>query len=115
MQFRVEPGVFHAYRFESRDMHKFDFFIDDVVVHHGRFETFTLLRSFVNFGDTVQGLRSLSRWDYMRFGVVVPEPASGALLVLGATAMRGKRAIATMAPLTSVAPTGMLPTTRRST
>ena len=114
VQFRVEPGVFHTYRFESRDMDKFDFFIDDLLVHQGRFETFTLLRSFVNFGDGVQGLRSLSRWDFMRFGVV-GEPMSAALLVVGATVLRAKRAIRTTGLLTFLAPARILLPTRRST
>jgi hypothetical protein len=83
----IEPGVFHEYRFESADMEVFDLYIDGVHVHRGAFETFTLLHSFVHFGDGVQGLRSLSEWDYVAFGVV-PEPRSGLLLCLVALTRR---------------------------
>jgi hypothetical protein len=87
VELAIEPGAFHEYRFESLDMDAFDLFIDGVPVHRGHFETFSLLRSFVNFGDGVQGLRSLSEWDYLAFGVV-PEPGSGLLLCLVALTRR---------------------------
>jgi hypothetical protein len=83
----VAPGAFHTYRFESTDMVAFDFLVDGQLAYQGRFEDFTLLESFVNFGDGVQGLRSLSEWDYVAFGVV-REPASGLMLSLVALARR---------------------------
>jgi hypothetical protein len=83
----IEPGMFHEYRFESTDMETFDFYIDGGLAHQGQFETFTLLQSTAGFGDDVQGLGSLSEWDYVDFGVV-PEPASAILLSLVALARR---------------------------
>jgi len=79
----LPPDVFHSFFFRSDDMETYDLFIDGVSRHSGRFDPVTNLESFVNFGDGVQGQRSLSQWDYFRFGVV-PEPASAAALLLGA-------------------------------
>ncbi len=90
--FAIEPNVFHTYCFTSQDMESFAFYIDGDLVHTGIFEDFSLLDSFVSFGDGVQGRRSLSYWDYFRFGVV-PEPGSGlsvlALLVVLGPCRRG--------------------------
>lgn len=71
----VEAGAFHSYRFESADMSSYTLTIDGAITFAGHFEDFSVLQSFVNFGDGVQGERSLSRWDYFRYGIV-PEPAS---------------------------------------
>lgn len=65
----------HTYRIESHDMLSYDLRVDGVLAYQGAFETNTFLRSFVLFGDTAVGSSSLSRWDYVRFGVV-PEPAT---------------------------------------
>jgi hypothetical protein len=89
MLFAIEPGVFHTYRFVSPDMLQFEFFIDGMLTHQGAFEDFTLVQSSVGFGDTVQGRRSLSYWDYFCFGVV-PEPGSG-LSVLALLVVFGSR------------------------
>jgi hypothetical protein len=73
VSFPIAPGLFHTYRVESDDMEQFVFFIDGTAVHIGEFDSDSVLQSFVAFGDGVQGARSLSQWDYFRFGVV-PEP-----------------------------------------
>ena len=78
----VTAGEWHTYRIESWDMQAFDLFIDGRFAHAGTFESQSFLQSFVVFGDTVIGAASLSRWDYVRFGVV-PEPTSGSLLAIG--------------------------------
>ncbi|MBU0638556.1 MAG: hypothetical protein KKB50_06800 [Planctomycetes bacterium] len=71
----IEPGVFHTYRFESYDVVDFDFFIDGQLVQEGTFQDAASNQSFISFGDRIDGQASLSRWDYVRFGVV-PEPSA---------------------------------------
>jgi hypothetical protein len=73
--FDVEPGIFHTYRFESYNMVDFQFFIDDQLVQDGTFQEPATNQSFIAFGDMIDGQASLSRWDYLRFGVV-PEPSA---------------------------------------
>ena len=75
----IEPGVYHVYRVESQNMVSFTLAIDGVPVYAGNFDSVSLLHSYVAFGDDVQGLRSLSRWDWFRFGTV-PEPGSLCIL-----------------------------------
>jgi hypothetical protein len=77
----LDPGVFHSFSVESSDMERFDLSIDGVPAYSGLFETNSLLQSYVFFGDSVQGARSLTHWDYVRFGVV-PEPAVLPLLLV---------------------------------
>jgi hypothetical protein len=81
----IEPGVFHTYRFESYDMVDFDFFIDDELAQEGSFHAPSSNQSYISFGDKLDGRASLSRWDYLRFGVV-PEP-SGSVLGLAAASL----------------------------
>ena len=73
--FDIEPGIYHTYRFESEDMVGFSFFIDGQLVQAGEFHDAASNQSFVMFGDMVDGWASLSRWDYLRFGVI-PEPST---------------------------------------
>lgn len=79
----LSPGVFHSFRVESTDMHAFKLFVDGKPTHSGSFDPVSLLSSLVNFGDGVQGARSLTHWDYFRFGTA-PEPASALSLLLAA-------------------------------
>jgi len=88
--FDIEPGVFHTYRFESADMVGFDFFIDNQLVQEGTFQDAASNQSFIDFGDLLDGRASLSRWDYVRFGVV-PEPSSALLLGLSLLIRRDRR------------------------
>ena len=69
----LEPNVFHEFSLSSADMEQYRLVIDGTLEYVSDFEAYTILDSFVNFGDAVQGERSLSRWDYFRFGAV-PEP-----------------------------------------
>ncbi len=85
----LEAGVFHSFTVCSGDMERFVLSIDGQPAYSGFFESNTLLKSFFAFGDSVQGQRSLTNWDYVRFGVV-PEPATvSALLVCGLGMSRG--------------------------
>jgi len=77
----ITPGEFHSYRLESQDMDAYTLFIDGVPVYDGYFQTPSVLDPFLAFGDAIRGAGSLSRWDYVRFGIV-PEPCSLILLVL---------------------------------
>jgi len=111
----LDPKSAHTFGFATNDMRGYELFVDGAFAFRGKFLGYSWNGPFrVSFGDVITGRTSLSEWDFVEIRVT-PDPSSAGLLVLGATAMRGKRAIATMAPLTSVAPTGMLPTTRRST
>jgi hypothetical protein len=87
----VAPGTFHTYRIESADMVAFDFLVDGQLAYQGVFDDVSLLESFVGFGDSVQGRRSMSRWDYFRFGAL-PEPTALTGFALGAIVMYGRRA-----------------------
>ena len=78
VSFPVEPGIFHTYRFESHDMVDYELFIDGQSVHEGTFMTAASNQSSIGFGDMIDGQASLSRWDYLRFGVV-PEPSASVL------------------------------------
>jgi hypothetical protein len=82
----IAPGP-HTYRFESWDMHDFELYVDNVLVHEGVFESESLLQSYVAFGNGTLGASSLSRWDYVRFGAI-PEPTSFLLVIIGLTALR---------------------------
>ena len=86
----IEPGVFHTYRIESSDMVSFELFIDGLLAHNGVFDDVSLLKSFVRYGDGIQGSASLSRWDYFRFGAV-PEPATALLLITCLYGIRSRR------------------------
>jgi hypothetical protein len=86
---KFEPGIFHRFELRSGDMRHYDLWIDGEPAMSGDF-WHALSRSTVGWGDFVQGSASLSRWDYVRFGVV-PEPESATLLWLGVLAWRNLR------------------------
>jgi hypothetical protein len=86
----IAPLEFHTYRVTSSAMEAYAFYIDENFVRNGVWDLFSLNQSFVNFGDGVQGARSLSEWDYVRFGVV-PEPGSALLLVIASACLGGRR------------------------
>lgn len=87
----IEPSIFHSFRVYSSDMERFVLSIDGEPTYSGFFESNTLLHSFLAFGDSVQGQRSLTSWDYVRFGAV-PEPATLSALLACAALPRGKEA-----------------------
>jgi len=68
------PGVFHSFELRSPDMRAYELYVDTELRLRGSFKHL-VSRSFVSWGDGVQGAASLSRWDYFRVGVVVPEPS----------------------------------------
>jgi hypothetical protein len=77
-----QPGVFHDFALSTSDVVGYDFWIDGQLVHTGRFAGPQYYEELA-WGDAMLGATSLSRWDFVRFGTV-PEPATGALLGLGA-------------------------------
>lgn len=76
----IAPGEWHTYRIETVDMVEYTLSIDGEGVFTGLFEDQSLLQSFILWGDTMNGAASLTRWDYVRFGVV-PEPCSVLMLI----------------------------------
>jgi hypothetical protein len=85
-----EPGVFHDFEMRSSDMRAYLLYIDGALAMTGAFtEVFGPAR--VAWGDGVQGSTSLTEWDNVRFGVVVPEgSALSSALLIGAF-LRGAR------------------------
>jgi hypothetical protein len=75
------PGVFHGYELTSADMQNYTLAIDAHVVYTG-YLVCPWHDPRVSFGDETRGARSLSTWDYVRFGNV-PEPSGGAAVGLG--------------------------------
>jgi len=81
------PG-FHSYHLTSEDMESYQLFIDGTFAYEGMFDGQSFSTSLLIFGDGVQGARSLTRWDYMRFGVAA-EPS--AILLAGVGVLAGLR------------------------
>lgn len=76
-----EAGVFHNYRLVTSDMVSYALAIDGTLVYTGEVSPWAP-SSVVQFGDSSTTLGSLSRWDYVRYGVsAVPEPGSILLCV----------------------------------
>jgi len=71
-------GVFHEFAFQSADMRNYELSIDGVPRLTGVFFK-SISTSRMSWGDMVAGAASLHRWDYFRFGVLVPEPSSLAI------------------------------------
>jgi len=81
----ITPGVFHTYRLESVDMYAFSLWIDDAFVRTGDFDRPGPPVPYAAFGDGSYGAsRSITQWQYFRFGIV-PEPG-GLMLALVACA-----------------------------
>ena len=88
--FDIAPGVFHSYRIESEDMDLYRLFVDGVSVYEGYFQSPSILDPFLAFGEAWHRSASLSRWDYVRFGIV-PEPTSLTYSILAALVLRQAR------------------------
>lgn len=71
------PGVYHDYVFSSADMVAYTLQIDGELARTGQFVGWSP-ESFVGWGDTYEGARSLTEWDHFRFGIV-PEPGAAVL------------------------------------
>jgi hypothetical protein len=87
-----EPHVFHDYSLVSTDMRTYTLLIDGSAAYTGHFVSPCTL-SGVDWGDEISGARSLSEWQYVRFGVV-PEPTAALLLAfacLPAMPLRARR------------------------
>jgi hypothetical protein len=76
----VAPHECHTYRFESHDMDAYTLFVDGAPAYEGYFQTPSLLDPLFAFGNMARGAASVSRWDYVRFGIV-PEPGSLVLVM----------------------------------
>ncbi len=73
IEFAFDGSV--SFRLESDDLRSFSLFANGSLIHAGHFRPLIGLGPRVSWGDGTQGVSSLSRWDYFRFGVV-PEPRS---------------------------------------
>lgn len=83
-------GVFHSYRLVTSDMDTYTLAIDRSVVHTGEL-SYWAPASFLQFGDATTGSASLSRWDYLRYGVIaIPEPGSILLCVAAVLGVRNR-------------------------
>jgi hypothetical protein len=78
------PGVFHDYSFTSADLSTYTLRIDGELAWTGSFVGPSLWDG-VAWGDGSSSARSISTWDYVRFGIV-PEPGSGLALGLAGLA-----------------------------
>jgi len=65
---------FHTFRLTSSDMRNYTLEADGEVIHEGVFHH-VFSASQLRWGDSIEGGASLTRWDYMRFGVI-PEPCT---------------------------------------
>ncbi|MGB2825201.1 MAG: hypothetical protein WBC49_01005 [Thermoplasmata archaeon] len=73
------PGVFHEFELRSSDMRRYELWMDGALGLTGLFRR-GVGGGWLSWGDLTEGGAGLARWDYMRFGVVVPEPNTGLLL-----------------------------------
>jgi hypothetical protein len=80
----------HEFVLTSTDMRQYQLFADGDLLREGNFVQ-VASRSTVTWGDSVEGAASVSRWDYVRFGVV-PEPATAVAYVSGLVLLGGARA-----------------------
>jgi hypothetical protein len=88
----IEPHAFHEYRLVSNDLLSYTLSIDGAVAYAGAMVP-PSHGAGIGWGDTVEGARSRSAWDYVAFGVV-PEPSMALLLAsacLTATLLRARR------------------------
>jgi hypothetical protein len=76
---------FHTFRLTSSDMQNYTFEADGEVIHEGVFHH-VFSASQLRWGDSIEGGASLTRWDYMRFGVV-PEPFTLIMWLMTASAL----------------------------
>jgi hypothetical protein len=64
-----EPGVFHTYRLATRDMQTYTLAVDGAAPYAGNVSPWAP-SSGVTFGDNGTNCGSISRWQYVRYGVV---------------------------------------------
>ena len=85
-----EPGIYHEFELRSNDMVNYELYIDDQLALQHHFLANTSLASRASWGHAVTGITSLTRWDYVRFGVV-PEPSVGTGLLTAVALSRRPR------------------------
>ncbi len=71
----VAAGVFHEYRVVTPNMWNYELYIDGHLAHAGTFWE-GASRSYMAWGDSVQGAGSSHHWDYIRFGIMPAEPST---------------------------------------
>jgi hypothetical protein len=76
-------GAFNSFRVESTNMQEYTFWVNGLFAFAGNFHGTPGSSEFA-WGDSVCGVASLTRWDYLRFGAVIPEPSTAVVLLLGA-------------------------------
>ena len=87
----IEPGVPHIYRLDLFGDEFYTWQIDGELVDYGIPEApYPTSDSVIVFGARAAGEPITARWDYIRFGEV-PEPASGACLLLGTAILLWRR------------------------
>ena len=74
----IEPGVPHTYRVEIRGEEHYAFWIDGVLIDEGEptQRPYPTEDSFMIWGARAAWVESVTRWDYVRYGVI-PEDGSG--------------------------------------
>ena len=91
LYFEIEPGVPHTYRLEIYGGDYFEFRIDGLVMDSGEPEgVYPISSSYFAFGARYYQSEHTTQWDYVRFGAI-PEPGTGALLLVGATGLLSRR------------------------
>jgi hypothetical protein len=89
--FEIEPGVPHTYRLEVYGGDYFELRIDGAIMDAGEPEdVFPTPTAEIFFGARYYQSEHTTQWDYVRFGTI-PEPATGLLLLAGATVFLVRR------------------------
>jgi len=65
-----QPGMFHNYCLATTDMYSYTLSVDGVIVYAGEVGHWAAWHSFVQFGDAGPSTTTVSRVDYVRYGVV---------------------------------------------
>lgn len=80
----IAPDMPHTYRLELLGEETYAWYLDGQLLHSGiPAGPYPTADSRIGFGGRAAGGSITVRWDYIRFGVV-PEPATGLCLILGA-------------------------------
>jgi len=94
MWISIEPGIAHVYRLEIPDDTSFQLLIDGDPVLTGTPEgPLGTDTSRLIWGSKMWNTPSVNTWDYVRYGTMVPEPATGVMLLAGGAvlALRHRR------------------------
>jgi hypothetical protein len=87
-----EPGIYHEFEMLSSDMRCYELYIDGDYAFAGTFWE-SLISNKIAWGKGTSGPRSVTSWDYFRYGVI-PEPSTLILtfaLIVGVIDLRSRR------------------------